>query len=254
MKIIFTFLTLFLGLNLGAGAQWGSIDNNRGDRRGPPRQGDDRAITLELQDLSDSINRDIQRRANRLDRVQKEELIYLLTEAQKVIEERPGTVTGQKCEILESGNFNNIIWPYRIAVDGRPMFGFNKFDGMIEHLEELQKSGLCSTSRRLQAQCTLATSGTHYNRPVSHRLMMDGRIIHGANKISEMFEAADELNRLGLCSAHPNDICKLEGPGTFNNLHVTYRIAIGQRIVDGTNNFEHARNRVQKLKDSNLCR
>ncbi len=107
----------------------------------------------------------------------------------------PATVL-PACEFAGTGNHDGYSRRYRIVINRTVMQGTNDLDSILEELEKFRNASVCSPQPKA---CTLVGSGEFDGYTYTHRIALDGHLIHAADSSDQIFLGLAKLRQAGIC-------------------------------------------------------
>lgn len=169
---------------------------------------------------------------------------------------------GPKCQILGAGTYGGHGWNYRLARDGVPVAGYDRWDQLIGFVRDIAlPTGLCKPQK---VRCTALQRQEVRGYTWNYVLAMDDNeeapeLIEGKNNYEEWLKVYVEVKDLGFCRNPANKLCEIvskkenERGLLYNGVLWNHLLYAGDHVVDGFARLDEASARMVELKLQKLC-
>lgn len=103
------------------------------------------------------------------------------------------------------------------------------------------------------SRCELQSAGSYNYSYYNFRIAIDGRVMDAANNLEDALAKLRSLENAGMCSTIPQEACQLLNAGSYNYSYFNYRVAVGQTVIDASNDMQTALAKINQLVNARVC-
>lgn len=156
------------------------------------------------------------------------------------------------CELAGAGEYNGFPYNFRVTINGATLEGDNTLDGALSKLNRFVSTGACTRSL-VPASCGLTGYGEYRGFPYNYRVLLNGGLFEGANRLHDVLLVTRKLKETGVCQAQPTQNCNVLPAGEYRGFPFNFRVAIGTDVVVGTNSYDEAAEHMKILRADGFC-
>lgn len=164
----------------------------------------------------------------------------------------PVPPAGPACELIGQGTHAGYNWNYRVRVNGVVHDASDNLDQALEKIRKLQQARVCFPSVAYQA-CELHGHGVYRGYNWNYRLQLGEGFIDASDNLQTILQITQKLQGAGLCQPTAIHQCNLVAAGVYRGYNWRHRIAIGDRVVDATDNLDTATQLLTTYRSAGFC-